>query len=121
MSAVLRIECDAPGPALSESTISVLASIEAEERLLSDMDTYCDWLYAQCLGAKPERCRIGAIPSDPGRFDRFVDSLDVPQLQALSLYPRAEVAFAATSALRDKFIAAHGDMLARLASEVEID
>lgn len=97
-----------------------LIHTEAEERLLSDMDGYADWLYGKCMGSTPEHCRIGYVPRDSVRFTQFVESLDVPQLLSLSLYPRAEVALAACQALRDRFVADMGPRLSELEVEVSV-
>jgi hypothetical protein len=99
-----------------QSALSV--SIEATERLLSDVETYVDWLYSQTIGVKPEHCRIGYVPRDELRFEAFVESLDVAQLVALQLYPRAEVSFAATEALKEKFLAANQHLVPRIAERV---
>jgi len=94
------------------------AESEAEERLWADAETFAQWLSVHCMYAKTEHCRIGHVPRDPAHLSNFVQSLDVPQLVALQLYPRAEASFAASMRLRDLYTAESACYLAKLVDQV---
>ena len=101
----------------NQAALNMAANVEAKEVLFADTDTYTDWLYAQCLGSKPAHTRLGYIPKSNESFARFVESLDVPQLVALQLYPAPRECFAASQRLRDLYEAAQGDYIERLSIE----
>jgi hypothetical protein len=92
--------------------------IEAEELLLADVDSYSNWLAMHCSNVQPSHTRPRYVPRDAVDFARFVESLDVPQLVALSHYPRIEVAGAAACALRERYVADSTDHLSKLAAKL---
>lgn len=73
----------------------------AADRVLQNMTLYTEWLADQCGHA--EFVPIGYVPRDAVDLDLMIRSADVPMPAALSLYPRADVAFAACQALRDRY------------------
>lgn len=104
--------------AIQERARPALVADAAEEHVLSDMDTYSDWLTSHCIGASVDHTRIVSVPRSAESLLRFVEALDIPQLLALSLYPRANARAAACDALRYRYLAASGDYIARMQEEL---
>lgn len=92
--------------ALFEANRAALAAAlnhePARERLLADVDTYGDWLSAQCLGAPAQK-----LPYI-GRHVPDMDSLKTPLLVALTLYPRADIQVAAMDEIKARYLRAFG-------------
>lgn len=80
-------------------------NIEAEERVLADVDTFTDWLGAKCMGATVEHCRTWYVPRDPARRADYIDALDIPQLVALILHPNTAISGFACRQLRERYMA----------------
>lgn len=102
-------------------TQAVLIEMEANDRLLADIDTYVDWLSRQCTGAKPEHCHTTWVPNDELKLERVMASLDVPQLVSLTFYPRVQVQVAALDLLKQKYIEQSGDYLSILRAKVQAE
>jgi len=96
---------------------SVAAYMEAEDRLCADMDLYSDWLTSHCIDKPASHTRINYVPRSDASLQNFIDALDVSQLQAATLYPRAEVSFRAAQRLRSLYVEQHADYLAKLAGD----
>ena len=99
----------------------VMCSVSAEDDVLSDVDTYADWLYGRCMKATIVHCRIGYVPRDPAHLLNYLAALDIPQLVSLSLYPSVETAGAAMWELRQRYLADPSTKayIRRLAAEKE--
>lgn len=82
----------------------VAAAMAGEEHVLSDMDGYQDWLAEHCIRVEPSHCRFGYIPKGD-QLDAMIETLDVAQLLALTLYPNKDIAGSAALALRERFLA----------------
>lgn len=108
----------AAAPVYISDSRAIQITLEAHERLLSDMDSFTDWLGAQCMGSDPKLNRIGYVPRDSVHLLSFIESLDAPQLLALSLYPRADVQGKAMSLIRERYIEASADYINRLADQI---
>jgi hypothetical protein len=81
-----------------------LAWQEAEEQLLADMDQYQNWLAMHCTGVKPEHTRIGYVPRDAVDLQNAIDTFDVPQLLAMTLYPGRDAQAMALDRLRELYL-----------------
>lgn len=92
----------------------VRANMAGEEHVLSDMDGFQDWLAGHCIRVEPSHCRLGYIPRGDA-LDAFIETLDVAQLLALTLYPNVEVAGRASLAMRERFLA-DANTVARIAA-----
>jgi hypothetical protein len=77
-------------------------SIEEDARrefLLADPDTFADWLYGQCHGAKLQtlpRIMRGIVPD--------MEDRTTPQIVALLLYPRSDIQAAAMDELKARYL-----------------
>ena len=98
-------------------------SMAAEDHVLADVDTFADWLSGHCIGAQVEQCRIVHVPRGDAALGAFVETLTVPQLVALQMYPRPEIAGKACCELRRRYLADPQTVcyLQRIAAEVAAD
>lgn len=76
----------------------------AKERVLSDMTVFTEWLADQCGFA--DRIVLGYVPRDGVALADMVAAATVPQLVALTLYPRTETVAAAAHELRQRYVQA---------------
>jgi hypothetical protein len=84
--------------------VKALADHETRrEQLLADVDTFSDWLSAQCHGVPAQ-----TLPRIAAGYPPFMESLPTPQIVALLLYPRADVQAAAMDELKARYLAAFG-------------
>lgn len=104
--------------ALMQAMHPQLVADEAEERVLADMDSYSNWLAIQCSNVAASHTRIKYVPRSALNLRDFVDALDVPQLLALTLYPRGDAQALACDALRARYLATCGEYLARVEGEL---
>lgn len=91
---------------------------QAEDEMLADADGFCDWLGAECMGHGA--VSAGYVPKGDALVDHAT-RLTVPQLVALSLYPRAECAAASMNVLRERYLQASQAWLLKRAGEIARD
>lgn len=104
-----------PLPEINDRAL-ISCRIEAQERVLADVDSFQNWLGAQCCSAQPDR--FGYMPrSDVGRA-QFVASLTVAQLTALLLYPERDLAGRAAMELRERYVKAQDDYIERVTEKL---
>ncbi len=75
--------------------------LEAEERVLADVDSFANWLSTHCANEKP--VELGYIPRNPVRRQQFIESLTVAQLAAGLLH--VTIAFDCANRLREVYLA----------------
>lgn len=91
--------------AIAERNRQSLLASDAEEHVLSDTDSYVNWLAYLCSGVQVSHTRIVNVPRSAENLLRFVEALDVPQLVALQFYPRSDAQVAACDELRSRYLA----------------
>ena len=79
--------------------------LEAETRVLADMDSYADWLYSHCTGKPVTHTEIGYVPSSRTSMAAFVEALDVSQLLACTLKSTGGLPEIASWQLRTRYLA----------------
>ena len=104
--------------ALMQAMHPQLVADEAEERVLADMDSYSNWLAIQCSNVAVSHTRIKYVPRSALNLRDFVDALDVPQLLALTLYPRGDAQALACDALKARYLATCAEYIARVEGEL---
>ena len=92
-----------------------LAFSYAEDHLLSDVDSYAEWLSGECFGKTVD---LGYVSRDPVEMADRVGAASVAELVALTLYPRSAVAAAACHELRTRYIQHSADWLAHKADDI---
>lgn len=83
-------------------TVPPEAWADAEDELLEDVDSYTDWLGAQCAGHGCERFTY--VPYNKHALRRIADGMTAPALVAWLLYPNADVAGVAALVLRTRYV-----------------
>lgn len=101
-------------PAPSAHKLAALNAAETDERFWADVDTFADWLYAQCLAAGPQRIDATLLPKTARGLTELVEASTVPMLVALSLYPRSDVRAVATWHIRERYYDAMHDYRRRI-------
>lgn len=104
-----------PPAGLTSHALSLL-NAAAEDRLLADVDTFVDWLGAQCYNRT--RVELGYVDTVPHRLLGRCDSAPVWELVALALYPDQVARNLAMDELRARYIKAHPGYLARIAEDM---
>lgn len=102
------------GPDLAEIPAHALDT--AEDVVLSDMDSFSEWLSASCM--YQTRVSTPIMPRDAGELEAVIESARVPVLAALLLYPRPEVRARAADELRQRYLTDSAHRIHRIASEV---
>lgn len=74
-----------------------------EDDMLADVDSYTEWLAAECMGHAD--VRTGYVPSDADELAALLETLTVPQLAAHRGYPSADVCFGAEQELQRRYLA----------------
>jgi hypothetical protein len=92
---------------------------EAEEKLLSDMDTYQGWLASHCANVPVKHTQFRYIHRDSAKLQSVIDTLDVPQLLAMTQRSdRRDAQLMALDALQAKYLAENTRHLREMADEV---
>lgn len=102
-----------------EYSSDALHAIEgAEHRLVSNVELLSGWLRRQCQG-KPNVPTV-YVPRDLSVLVERMDTMGVPQLLSLAMYQRPEASGLAMLRLREQFVEAHPQLLARYAQEAKV-
>jgi hypothetical protein len=88
----------------------------AEDIMLSDVDAFVEWLGIHTHGSP--RISLGAVWLCPADLAVRVETMSIPELVALSLYPADRARSAAMRELSSRFLAAHPGHLADIEAEL---
>lgn len=107
---VLGCHEDAPKPREENANALILCRMEAESRICADVDNFQNWLAMHCANVKPEPTPA-YIPATFYSRQMFIESLTIPQLVAMLLYPNREIAGMAAGRLQQAYVAYSADWI----------
>lgn len=88
----------------------------AETALLANAEFRAEWLHNHCVGRTNVNtnsvCRV-----TNNRLEQFIETCDVPELFALTRYPRDTVRLLALKELDERFLKEHEDYIAQMADQ----
>jgi hypothetical protein len=108
---------------LSRSTLSDDALAFGADRALESLDTFTDWLGAECMSTPAVDPGYVPGPAAPQHYrdafaDRMREHFTPPMLLAMALGSSTWVALA-MEVLKERYLAANQDFVRRLAGEIE--
>lgn len=94
----------------------IACRLEAQSRITADVDLFTDWLVGHC--ARQPVQELGYVPTNPTSVGLMVQTVSVPKLVALLMYPRTEAAGRAAWELRERFVRDQDEHIERMAAEL---
>jgi hypothetical protein len=97
----------------------VALNMEAEDRVLADVDSSSDWLAGECYHAPKER--IGYVPNSLTNRERFIESLTIAQLwrHAMARCVDDQTVLLAVREIQRRFLAASQDAIAKVQGDLQ--